>query len=182
MTAGGDWGKWIGGMGWGCVNLSSRAVSERVSLMSFNTAHLKGSGRIENACGGTGGRSPRVWDWSRTLPEDFRNAVRLSFRFGGRSGPYMRFGAGSFGTHRSLEALGPFRVSWVSLGLSWGYLGPVSGLSWGCLGPSWGCLGAALVCVGPSWGCLGAVLACLGPPLWDPGGQEAGSQQEGAPR
>ena len=59
MTAGGDWGKWIGGMGWGCVNLSSRAVSERVSLMSFNTAHLKGSGRIENACGGQAA-APRV--------------------------------------------------------------------------------------------------------------------------
>ena len=40
------------------------------------------------------GLFPKFVAWSQTRPEDFRNAVKLSCRFGGRSGPYMRFGAG----------------------------------------------------------------------------------------
>ena len=74
---------------------------------------------------------------------------------GGRSGPYLRFGAGSLGAHRFLEALGPFGLSWVSLGLSWCCLGTVLG----SLGLTWGYLGRVL---GRSWAALGLSWATPG--------------------
>ena len=48
-------------MGWARVNLPLAGGGlSRVCHMSLDTAHLPGSGRIENACGVTGGRSQRV--------------------------------------------------------------------------------------------------------------------------
>ena len=52
----------VGGMGWARLSLPRGRGPSGVCLMNLDTAHpaLPGSGRIENACGVTGGRSPRV--------------------------------------------------------------------------------------------------------------------------
>ena len=88
------------------------------------------------------------------------------------------------------------RLSWhvlVSLGgsrgLSWGCLGaplaspgPLLGLSLALPDRSWLPLGLSSAPWGGSWAALGRHLASLGPPFVGPWGQEAGRQQQSAPR
>ena len=113
---------------------------------------------IENACGVTGGRSPKVFPKTRDRKErgTRKGADLAPMCVSGLVGPRLGLSRGSFGA--VLGRLG------AVLGLSWsvlGRLGDVLGMSWPALGLSWswGCLGLSWASFVGSWGPRGGITA-----------------------
>ena len=138
-------------MGWARVNLPLAGGGlSGVCQMNFDTAHPSGSGRIENACGVTGGRSPSLWPGRRPVPQTSGTQSGSLVSLGADLAPICVLGLAAW-EHIALLS------RWALRARSWDYLGAVLGvlgLPWARVGPVWACLGLSWACLGLSWACL----------------------------